>query len=160
MPSLPILITAPRVIPATAGLVILAPGYVAVEAGLITAVEKGPPPRVPDLALDSGVLLPGLVDLQVNGCFGEDLAGVDPAGWARVVRRLPETGTTAFLPTFISAPAGELAGALRSAAGFVADLPTGARVLGGHVEGPFLAPGRAGAHRRGWIIPAAAVGGP
>jgi N-acetylglucosamine-6-phosphate deacetylase len=97
--------------------------------------------------------VPGLIDLQVNGCFGVDLAEVDAAGWARVVQRLPETGTTAFLPTFVTAPVGELSEALRWAAGFVADPPTGARVLGVHLEGPFLAPGRAGAHRRDRILP-------
>ena len=155
MPGPPLLITAPRVIPATAGPVILEPGYVGVAGGLITEVGQGPPPRAPDLALGSGILLPGLVDLQVNGCYGVDLAGVDPAGWAQVVRRLPETGTTAFLPTFITAPVEELARALRSAAGLMAGLPAGARVLGVHLEGPFLAPTRAGAHRRDWLVPAA-----
>ena len=153
-PGPPLLITAPRVVPAGPVPAVLEPGYVAIEAGLITAVGQGPPPDVPGLVLADGVLVPGLIDLQVNGRYGEDLAGVDPAGWARVVRRLPETGTTAFLPTFITAPVGELAGALRSAAGFVPDLPGGARVLGVHLEGPFLAAARAGAHRRDWIVPA------
>ena len=116
----------------------------------------------PDLALGSGCLVPGLIDLQVNGYFGVDLAEPDAAGWGRVVRRLPETGTTAFLPTFITAPVAELGGALRFAAGFMADPPTGARVLGVHAEGPFLAPGRAGAHRRDRIVPPSpeAVAGP
>jgi N-acetylglucosamine-6-phosphate deacetylase len=126
---------------------------VLVTGGLVTEVAGGPPPREPDLALGSGHLVPGLIDLQVNGCFGVDLAGVDVAGWERVVRRLPETGTTAFLPTFVSAPLAELGGALRFASVFAADPPAGARVLGVHQEGPFLAPGRAGAHRREWIVP-------
>lgn len=151
-----LLIAAPRIIPAVAGSAILEPGYVAVEDGLIAGVAEGAPPRSPDLALASGVLLPGLIDLQVNGCYGVDLAGVDAAGWARVVRRLPETGTTAFLPTFITAPVAALAGALRCAAGFAGDLPPGARVLGVHLEGPFLAPTRAGAHRREWMVPPSA----
>ena len=69
------------------------------------------------------------------------------------MRRLPETGTTAFLPTFVTAPVDELADALRRAAGFAGDPPAGARVLGVHLEGPFLAPSRAGAHRREWMVP-------
>lgn len=148
-----LLITAPRVMAAEAGADILEPGYVAAEDGLITDVGEGTPPRPPDLTLTSGVLVPGLIDLHVNGCYGVDLACADEAGWARAVRRLPETGTTAFLPTFITAPVAALAGALRSAAGFSGDLPPGARVLGVHLEGPFLAPTRAGAHRREWIVP-------
>ncbi len=148
-----LLITAPRVVPGTGEPAVLEPGYVLVTDGLVAEVAEGPPPRGPDLALGSGFLVPGLVDLQVNGFFGVNLAEVEPAGWARTVRRLPETGTTAFLPTFVTAPVGELADALRRAAGFAGDSPAGARVLGVHLEGPFLAPSRAGAHRREWMVP-------
>ena len=147
------LITAPGVIPALPGTGILAPGYVTVDDGRITEVGEGPPPGPPDLALDSGVLVPGLVDLQVNGYYGVDLADCDADGWALVARRLPETGTTAFLPTFITAPVATLATALRSAAKAAEAVTAGARVLGVHLEGPFLSPARAGAHRRDWIVP-------
>ncbi len=155
------LITAPRVIPATGGDTILAPGYVSIADGRITGAGTGPPPGVPDLALDAGILLPGMIDLQLNGGYGVDLAEVDAAGWARLACRLPETGTTGFLATFISAPVTELAGALRSAGELAAAEPlAGARILGVHMEGPFLAPARAGAHRQEYLVPptAEAVG--
>ena len=61
------LIAAARVIPGLPGTGMLEPGYVSVHGGLIAEVGKGPPPGTPDLVLDSGVLVPGLVDLQVNG---------------------------------------------------------------------------------------------
>jgi N-acetylglucosamine-6-phosphate deacetylase len=132
---------------------VLEPGYVAVAGGRVTEVGEGPPPRAPDLTLADGVLVPGLVDLQVNGYYGVDLADTDPDGWARVVQRLPETGATAFLPTYITAPLPRLAGALRLGKKIVSGLPGGARVLGIHLEGPFLSPVKAGAHRREWIVP-------
>jgi N-acetylglucosamine-6-phosphate deacetylase len=150
----PRLIAAPRVIPATPGSGVLTPGYVAIAGGLVTEVGAGLPPRPPDLALDSGVLVPGFVDLQVNGYFGTELMTAGAAGWELVARRLPETGTTAFLPTFITAPLAELTAALRAAAAITAALPPGgARVLGVHLEGPFISPGRRGAHNQSWIIP-------
>jgi N-acetylglucosamine-6-phosphate deacetylase len=155
------LITAPCVIPATGRSGLLSPGYVSIDGGRITAVGEGPPPGAPDLVLDAGFLLPGLIDLQLNGGYGADLAAVDAAGWARLAGRLPETGTTAFLATFTSAPVAELARTLGSAGELVAAGPMpGARVLGVHLEGPFLSPARAGAHRREWLVPpiAAAVG--
>src|SRR5258708_4692862 len=64
-----LLITAPRVIPATAGRGILEPGYVAARSSVVTAVAPGPSPHGPDIELPVGMLLPGFVDLQVNGYF-------------------------------------------------------------------------------------------
>src|SRR5215469_12084533 len=147
------LIAVPRLITGLPGTGVLAPGYLAASGGLITEVGEGPPPRPPDVELRTGVLVPGLVDLQVNGYYGVDLADCYADGWALVARRLPETGTTAFLPTFITAPVARLATALRSAQKIAGAATAGARVLGVHLEGPFLSPARAGAHRPDWMVP-------
>src|SRR5260370_294391 len=102
------------------------------HVGVVTEWGAGSPPRVPDLELPVGLLLPGLVDLQVNGYFGVELQTAGGDGWARVATSLPETGTTAFLPTFITAPPGALAAALRAAAVIVPALRRRAdRGLGG-----------------------------
>jgi N-acetylglucosamine-6-phosphate deacetylase len=148
-----VLIAAERLITGLPGTGVVAPGYLAVTRGRITEVGEGRPPRAPDLDLRTGVLVPGLVDLQVNGYYGVDLADCDPEGWALVAGRLPETGATAFLPTFITAPVARLATALRSAQKIAGAATAGARVLGVHLEGPFLSPARAGAHRRDWMVP-------
>ncbi|HEY7101062.1 MAG TPA: N-acetylglucosamine-6-phosphate deacetylase [Mycobacteriales bacterium] len=137
-------IRAPRVV---ADSVPLGPACVAVSDGVILGVAAGETygDVSPDVDLPSGVLIPGLVDMQINGCFGVDFVAADAAGWAEVSARLPETGVTSFVPTFITAPIPDLVGALRRTAALPADLG-GARVLGVHVEGPFLAPNRHGAH--------------
>jgi N-acetylglucosamine-6-phosphate deacetylase len=88
------------------------------------------------------VAVPGFVDLQVNGFGGVDLPGADAAGYATAGAALLATGTTAFQPTFVSAPVEALVDALAS-------MPAGGigpRVLGAHLEGPFLSPLRLGAH--------------
>jgi N-acetylglucosamine-6-phosphate deacetylase len=152
-----VIITSPRVVPALPGSGVLEPGYVEIDGGRITAVRQGPPPGVPDLELGSGLLAPGLVDLQVNGYFGIEMSAADPDGWVAVMEGLPATGCTAFQPTFITSPLGQLAGALRKAKRFSESLPRRAtRVLGVHVEGPFLSTVQRGAHNPDWIIPPSA----
>jgi N-acetylglucosamine-6-phosphate deacetylase len=127
-------------------------GFVEVADGAISAVGSGVPPRPADISLDVGYLLPGLVDLQVNGYFGVEFQTADAGSWTAVARRLPATGTTSFAPTLITAPLDRLASTLRETRDIVAALPPrGARVLGVHVEGPFIARQRRGAHNPAWI---------
>jgi N-acetylglucosamine-6-phosphate deacetylase len=89
-----------------------------------------------------GIAAPGFVDLQVNGFGGVDIMAADAEGYRRAGEALLETGVTSYLPTFISAPEEHLLAAL----GRVPVAAEGPRILGVHLEGPFLAPGRLGTH--------------
>lgn len=119
-----------------------------IDGDVIAWVGPGRPPQKPDdeIAIGPGeTIAPGFIDLQVNGYCGHDAAaGADAI--ARVSEALPSTGVTAFLPTLISAPV-EVGAAFVAAVGAAAEA-TGARVLGAHVEGPFLNPSFRGAHLR------------
>ncbi len=146
-----LLVTAARLIPGTAGSGVISPGFVAVEGGRIAAAGAGPPPRAPDIDLPRGLLVPGFVDLQVNGYFGHEFAAADSGGWATVVAPAPGDGDDRVPADGHHRPGRRLAAALRAAAGLQAGLPRGARVLGMHVEGPFISPRRKGAHNAEWI---------
>jgi N-acetylglucosamine-6-phosphate deacetylase len=89
-----------------------------------------------------GLAAPGLVDLQVNGFAGVDLMGADAESYRRVGEAVLETGVTAYLPTFISAPEADLVAALRA----VPIETDGPRILGAHLEGPFISKARLGIH--------------
>ena len=90
-------------------------------------------------------VLPGFVDLHVHGGGGHDaMAG------GQAVRHLARTharhGTTSLLATTMTAPEAEIESALRALAPSCAARPPGtARVLGVHLEGPYLSPQRLGA---------------
>ena len=60
-----------------------------------------------------GVASQGFVDIQVNGFGGVDFLDADSGGYRRAGEALLETGVTAYLPTFITAPEEQLQAALR-----------------------------------------------
>jgi N-acetylglucosamine-6-phosphate deacetylase len=134
-------------------------GPIAVRAqdGVITAVLFGDEAlaaaRGAEVALADGVLTAGLVDVQINGAFGVDFSSADEAGWDRVAATLPSTGVTSFQPTYITAPLGALISGLNTAIDARArQAGTGsARILGVHLEGPFLSPVRHGVHEQRYL---------
>ena len=90
-----------------------------------------------------GIAAPGFVDVQVNGFGGVDFLETDGDGYRQAGEALLETGVTSFLPTLITAPETELLAALAE----VPRASVGPRILGVHLEGPFLAARRLGTHR-------------
>src|SRR5438132_11495431 len=80
----------------------LGPGFVVVEGDRIAGVTSGAPPRVATV-YEADSVVPGFIDLQVNGGFGADVAAGREA-IQKLARELPKTGVTAFLPTLISSP--------------------------------------------------------
>lgn len=118
---------------------------ITIREGKISEVVNEP--RSGDIPVNhravDGLICPGFIDLQINGAFGIDV-GPDDVGLGELAARLPQTGTTAFLPTAISWPGERYEAfleALRKASSGL-----GAQILGAHIEGPFLSPERKGAH--------------
>ncbi|HEY3205975.1 MAG TPA: N-acetylglucosamine-6-phosphate deacetylase [Gaiellaceae bacterium] len=114
---------------------VLLSGDVEIADGVVTGYGLGSPNG-------QGIAVPGFVDLQVNGFGGVDLLEADADGFRRAGEALLETGVTAYLPTFITAPEEQLLAALRA----LPAAPPGPRILGVHLEGPFLAANRLGTH--------------
>ncbi len=120
----------------------LVPGHVVVERDRVARVAEGLPSGA-DYTFPDGTLVPGFIDLQVNGGAGVDLLDCAPADVERLCRYLAGTGTSAFLPTLITAPPDRISRALSV---LRQSRPAGATVLGVHLEGPVLNPARRGAH--------------
>lgn len=129
----------------------IGPAAIVMSGGRIVDILDHIPPGADLLA--GGAVTPGLLDLHNNGAFGIDFATADGAGWRTALAGLAARGVTAVQPTVITAPLPQLQAALgrvEAAAQALAGQPV-ARVLGAHLEGPFLAPARRGAHRLDWL---------
>ena len=100
--------------------------------------------------LGGGLLLPGFIDVQVNGGGGalfNDSRDVDTIRRIGAAHR--QFGTTGYLPTLISDDLAVVDEAMRAAgAAMDAGVPG---VLGIHVEGPFLNETRKGVHDASWF---------
>lgn len=125
-------------------------GTVVIGGGTILAVGNADDlPPAPGATIIDGrdrYLVPGFIDLQINGAFGHDFTQ-EPESIPEVARRLTQFGVSAFLPTLVSAPSDAVWRAqawMGSRAERV--LSGAARPLGLHLEGPFLNPAEKGAH--------------
>ncbi|MFL5927170.1 MAG: N-acetylglucosamine-6-phosphate deacetylase [Gaiellaceae bacterium] len=114
---------------------VLVRGDVEVDEGRIAAIGLAS-------AAGRGIAVPGFVDLQVNGFGGVDFLDADAEGYRRAGDALLETGVTAYLPTLITTPEQQLLAAMAE----VPNSESRPRVLGMHLEGPFLSPNRLGTH--------------
>ncbi len=121
-----------------AGEVVVAQGEIA-EVGPISSVGDG---ELVDLG--DRWLLPGYIDVHVHGGGGAQCNTSDPEEILAVARFHARHGTTSLLPTTVSAPLDELVTALETMARCDGS-EAGARILGAHLEGPFLSPHRPGA---------------
>lgn len=125
------------------------PGWLATSGGTIAALGAG----APDDALRAGrtvvdlrgrTLMPGFIDVHVHGAVGHETMDGDVAGLLAMAEFFASHGVTSFLPSTWTASRESTMRALqaiaeaRSASG-------GARIIGAHMEGPYLSSVRCGA---------------
>jgi len=96
-------------------------------------------------------ILPGFVDLQVNGSHGIDVMNASPDEIATLSGHLAREGATAWMPTAVTAPIEKIAQVHESIANAYENSrqtvsSDSAAILGMHLEGPFISPLRLGAH--------------
>ena len=117
------------------------------EGAAITGVvpEAAIPVGAQVTTLDGGMLVPGFIDAQVNGGGGVLFnATPDAASLAQLSLAHANHGTTAMLPTFITDNAQGMKAAVEAVREAMAGAVPG--IAGIHLEGPFLAKSRKGAH--------------
>ena len=120
---------------------------VRLENGLLSETGTDLTGKPGETVIDLGgdYLLPGFVDVHIHGFRGHDTMGGESAV-RHMSRELAKAGVAAFCPTTMSAPDPETAEVLLGVRNVMKDPePDGARVLGAHMEAPFLSEAHAGA---------------
>lgn len=129
------------------------PASVLIENGKVTHIFA--PPKTAKISkaaqvidLDGLFAAPGFIDLHINGvkphvsrnCSDEDF-------FRTMAKLLPRYGVSAFLPTIYTCRFARMRDKLKAIAEIMKNPKPGhARVLGAHLEGPFLSPERKGSH--------------
>lgn len=121
------------------------------SSGFMVA-NSASPENIEIIDLHNAIITPGFLELQINGALGFHFAHVKSssdyeAGLQKLANYLPTTGVTGFYPTVPTVEPEVFQHVLP----FLRpqDVEGGASILGAHVEGPFLAPSKKGAHDAG-----------
>jgi len=99
-------------------------------------------------------LVPGFIDLHVHGAKGKDVMDGTEEALTTISHTLAEEGVTGYLPTTMTAKKSVLDTTLSTIANVMADQPRrGAKILGVHLEGPFLSKEKRGAQHSAHMQP-------
>jgi N-acetylglucosamine-6-phosphate deacetylase len=122
------------------------PGWVRVEDARVVGLGHADPPQAgfgePVIDLTGMLLVPGFVDLHVHGGGGANHESADPEGSTAVVAFHRRRGTTTSLASLVTLAPSDLLRAVDA----LADVCEAGVIAGIHLEGPWLARKRCGAH--------------
>lgn len=115
---------------------------IAFADGKITQIA----PDIPGEGMDCTgcVILPGLIDIHIHGCFGADFADASAQSLETMSQYLASQGVTSFCPASMTQPEVQLSPAFAATAAYMGQ-EAGAYIHGVNMEGPFLSHARKGA---------------
>ncbi|OYT62853.1 MAG: N-acetylglucosamine-6-phosphate deacetylase [Thermofilum sp. ex4484_15] len=122
--------------------------YVLVDEvkGVIKGLYHSEPSGVRELEeYPEGIMIPGMIDLHIHGAYGRDVSEGEVEALEGIAMNLVKHGVTSFLPTIVTSPLPTIEKALKSVKEALRRGIKGAKILGVHLEGPYLNPERAGA---------------
>jgi N-acetylglucosamine-6-phosphate deacetylase len=127
----------------------LVPSPLTIDSNGLIIPNSPIPENTQTIDLKNSIISPGFIELQINGALGFHFAHyrepeIYQAGVQKLAKFLPKTGVTGFYPTVPTVSSSVFKHVLP----FLkpSSTPDSASVLGAHVEGPFLAPSKKGAH--------------
>lgn len=121
---------------------LLRPGWIEVDDGVVAAIGAGAPLRSADLDLSESTVVPGFIDTHVHGGGGGNFSAATEAETATAVQLHLRHGTTRLVASLVTADPAELLREVRA----LAEQVRAGLIAGIHLEGPWLAAKRCGAH--------------
>ena len=123
-----------------------------VEGDRIVATGTGFSTEGQEVVDASGLTaVPGFVDIHIHGCDGEDASNGTVESIRTMARFLLKKGVTSFCPTTMTLPEEQIAQALSCAKYCMENPEEGARVLGVHMEGPYVSMKKKGAQKGDYV---------
>ncbi len=119
---------------------VVRPGWIEVSGGTITALGAGSPPRAADHAFPESTIVPGFVDTHVHGGGGGAFSVPEQTATAVALHR--RHGTTTLIASLVTESPDDL---LEQVSELAEQVRSGL-IAGIHLEGPWLARERCGAH--------------
>ncbi len=100
---------------------------------------------LPVIELKDSIIIPGLIDIHIHGSGGWSAGIANKNHIEGLCKYLPSVGVTSYQPTLGGEGTDEIVKILETIAAVIEDDYEGARILGIHMEGPFLNPKKKGA---------------
>ena len=98
------------------------------------------------LDVEGANIAPGFIDTHIHGLLGHDTSDGSTDAVLEISRALPRFGVTAFCPTIYPQPIDAFLRSIEAAVAAIGREP-GARILGLHLEGPFISREKRGVQR-------------
>ena len=118
---------------------VIAHGWVFIQDGKIAALGQGKPPDVSETLDAHGLtLMPGFIDVHVHGAVGHDTMDASIDGLGEMARFYARQGVTAFLATTWTDAPERILVAVQTVHQAKKTPLNGAKLLGVHIEGPYL----------------------
>ena len=126
-------------------------GYTLIFNKKIISIEREVPSNIEIVDAKGAYLSAGFIDIHIHGSNGADIMDATSDSLDTISKSLLKTGVTSFLATTMTMSKDRILDALLNIKKYKNSV-TGAKILGVHLEGPFINPNKSGAQNPKYIL--------